>query len=198
MRNVAPLFLLLTAGCPETLQQSCPQGTALVGAFQIEFKAQDDAGDFCRVVLTADGGPADGSVAPAPQPQPATLCSAPTDGGLLYMAITGQRLRSSQLDDAGAFAFPGQALNVAGTQCNCPVDINESFTGTLQDKAGGPAVFGADGTLPPVGAINASLVDGITASAPLLPDGGSDGGTSGGCRCNLPCALRYDVAGKPL
>jgi hypothetical protein len=180
------MVALLTAGCPETLQQQCPGGTTSVGAFTLTFNP-DDAGDTCRVVKTVDGGPSDASIQ-SPGPTQATLCTSPADGGVINLVLTGQQTRTSSLDDAGHFLFKTRSDGVANTQCGCVINIAETFGGTLIARAGGPAVFDPDGGLPPVGSIDASLVDDVTSA---------DGGTAD-CRCNLPCPLRYSVQGTPF
>jgi hypothetical protein len=182
----------LAAGCPETLTQSCPSGTATVGGFTLDF-VSPDAGDLCLVTRLADGGGTDAGtqIVSGPGTTPATLCSSAADGGTIFLAIQGEKLRQSPLDGDGGFSFSAQAPNISGTLCNCPIDINESFSGTLQPKSGGVVQFDGDGGLPPVGGIAASLVELVSAT-----DGGNDGGLD--CRCNLPCALRYSVTGKPF
>lgn len=181
------LVAVLAAGCPETLQLQCPNGTSNVGAFTLNFTPQT-AGDICRVVTLPDGGAVDAGIT-APGSTQALLCSSAADGGIIDLVISGQQVRTSPLDDGGSFVFNTRADAVSNTQCGCIINIVEQFGGTLIARSGGPAAFDPDGGgLPPVGGIDASFVDNVTSA---------DGGTAD-CRCNLPCALRYSVQGTPF
>ena len=179
----------LCAGCPETLQQQCPAGATSAGGLTLNF-ASFDGGNSCRVILAPDGGPIDAPISSLP-PTSATICSSPADGGLVYLSASGHDVRGSPLDDAGTYTFSAAALAIANTQCNCPVDISETFTGTLQGKDGGLVTFDPDGRLAPVGGLVGTLVDSVSAT----DAGGLDAGI---CRCNLPCTLSYNLTGKPL
>src|SRR5262249_47413949 len=103
--TIAVAAAALLTGCPETLPQNCPSAPSPVGGFTLNCTSLDDAGDFCRVVATADGGATDGAVNSRPGPFAATLCSSPSDGGTIYLVIAGQTVRQSPLSDAGGFAF---------------------------------------------------------------------------------------------
>ncbi len=189
----------LAAGCPDTLQQSCPPGTASVGGLQINFTAQDDAGDFCHVNSLSDGGPTDGAVTLPPASTQGSFCASPADAGLLYLAISGQVTRQGAVDPNGGFTFLTQATQVGGNQCTCEVDIYETFSGTLTAKGGGPATFSADGGFAQVGSMAATLVDSIAYSDAGQPaDDAGHPPADAGCHCNLPCALRYTLTGNPL
>ena len=179
------------AGCTETLQQQCPPNSTTVGGFTLKFSGLDK-GDSCIVNLAADGGPLDASVAATPADTAATLCANGNDGGTIVLLVANQQSRTSTVDDGGNFSFASAALGIAGTQCNCPIDINETLSGTLVGKDGGPALFDVDGGLAPVGNIDAGLVDAVTAT-----DAGA-GVDAGVCRCNTPCALRYGINGVPF
>ena len=178
------------AGCPETLQQQCPTGSTTVGGFTLKFSPVD-AGDACLVVLAPDGGTLDAGLAALPADTAATLCATGADGGSVVLLVANQQSRTSALDDGGNFTFATSAANIAGTQCNCPIDIAETLSGTLVGKDGGAATFDADGGLAPVGNIDAGLVDSVTATN----TGGVDAGI---CRCNTPCFLRYGINGVPF
>ena len=182
---------LCAAGCPETLQAQCPTGSTTVGGFTLKFSPVSSA-DACLVVLAPDGGALDGAVSATPPDTAATLCASGDDGGTIVLLVANQQSRKSTVDDGGNFTFTSAALNISGTQCNCPVDINETLAGQLVGKDGGFATFDADGGLSPVGNIDAGLVDAVTVT-----DAGA-GVDAGICRCNTPCALRYGINGVPF
>ena len=189
MGRLSCLFalLVLATGCPESLSASCPTGSAAAGNFNLGLALQASSPQ-CRVILAVDGGPADGDVAATPSSQAATICSGPdpADGGtLVYLAVQNRSARQSPLSPDGNFTFTTNSTNVTGSVCNCPVDINETITGTLLPATPGAFQQGPDGGLTPaIGSISGTLVDALSVTT---------GGT--GCLCNVPCNLTYQLTG---
>jgi hypothetical protein len=178
------VFLLaatLSAGCPDKLAQLCPEGSKSAGSFTLALKFQTGQPDECRVITPlADGGSLDASLAITPAPRDSALCVAAGDAGpILYLALTDS-VRSSPLGDGGSFTFTS-STQVDSTACICSLFLNETIVGQLIAAGDGGIAYTPDGGLTAVGGYSGVVTDAI------------DGGP--GCRCNMPCSLRYDLTG---
>src|SRR3954463_16330008 len=90
-------LVIFATGCPESTSASCPTGSAAAGNFNLGLALQPSTPQ-CRVILSLDGGPADGDVAATPSSQAATICSGPDPaeaGTLVYLAVQNRSPRQS-------------------------------------------------------------------------------------------------------
>jgi hypothetical protein len=178
------MFLLvatLSAGCPDKLAQLCPDGSKSAGSFTLALKFQTGQPDECRVITPlADGGSLDASLANTPAPRDSALCVAAGDAGtILYLALSDS-VRSSPLGDGGSFTFTSSTV-IENTACVCPVTLSETIAGQLTAAGDGGIAYTPDGGLTAVVGYAGVVTDAV------------DGGP--GCRCPMPCSLRYDVTG---
>lgn len=103
------------------------------------------------------------------------------DGGAWLCVQTphAEPRRGTHAGDAIDVSYRNPAASLA--ECNCPVEVLETITGTLRRGDGG-VLEGFDGGM-------------TSAVTPSSPDAGStaDGGL---CGCQLPCALQYDLTAQ--
>jgi hypothetical protein len=189
-RLLAALPLLwLAAGCPSSTSGSCPTATTPSGDFTLTLALQGSEPQ-CRVIFSADGGPADGDVAAAPAAQSATICAGKDDAGVpsVFLAAANRTVSApSKLAPDDSFAFSTTSTGVSGTVCGCVVNILEQITGTFVPTTPGPIQLAPDGGLtPPVASFSGTLVDTLSSTAT-------------GCLCNISgdagCNLTYQLAG---
>jgi hypothetical protein len=180
-----PLAALLLAGCPDTVGQPCPPNAVAIGTYALYFQGQHPA-DECRVLVGADGGPADAAVTlDDGGTHSGTLCSAtgPDGGLLLYLALPLKAPRQSSGFNDGGFQFVNHTdLAQGSTVCGCPLGVDESFNGVLTGAWDGGFPTKPDGGLPLVTGLTGLLVDQYTAA-------GSP------CLCNMPCTVTYSILG---
>ncbi|GAC1347901.1 MAG: hypothetical protein NVS2B9_14010 [Myxococcales bacterium] len=177
------LCAVLHAGCADNVAQLCPPGSKPAGSFSVALTFQAGRADECRVIAAADGGAIDASLATTPSPRDSALCFADGDAGpILYLALSDS-VRASPLGDGGSFTFTS-STQVEKSACSCPLNVDETISGQLAGSGDGGVVYSSDGGLSPIRGFS-----GVVADAVSSPDGGPP------CRCNVPCALRYDLAG---
>jgi len=157
-----------------------------VGDFTLSLALQPSSPQ-CKVVLSLDGGPADGDVAATPTTQNATLCAGPDDAGvqLIYLAVENRTVRQTPFAPDGSLAFSTTSSGVQQTVCNCPIDIKEDITGFMIASPPANFTLSSDGGISPsIASLDGSLVDSVS------PTPGATG-----CLCNLPCNLTYSMTG---
>ncbi len=180
------LFVLaaaLGAGCPDNVAQLCPTGSKSAGTFSLSLKFQAGQANECRVVTAADGGAADASLATTPAARDSALCVSEVDGGPELFLALSDSVRSSPLGDGGSFTFTS-STQVDNSACACPLVVGETITGQLTAAGDGGIRYSPDGGLSAVSGYTGVVTDAV---------GSVDGGPA--CRCNVPCALRYDLTG---
>ena len=179
------LAALLLSGCPDTVGQPCPPNAVAIGTYALYFKGLHPA-DECRVLVGADGGPADAAVTfDDGGTHSGTLCYATdSDGGpLLYLAVPLKAPRQSNSFNDGGFQFLNHSdLTQGSTVCGCAMGVDESFAGVLTGAWDGGLPTQPDGGLPLVTGLTGLLVDHYTAADST-------------CLCNMPCTVGYSVLG---
>jgi hypothetical protein len=180
-------LLVFATGCPSSNVSGCPTTSTPVGDFTLALTLQPSTPQ-CKVVLSLDGGPADGNVAATPTSQNATLCAGPDDAGVqqIYLAVENRTVTPpTPLVPDGSLAFSTTSSGVQQTVCNCAINIKEDITGFMIPSTPGNFTLSADGGLSPsIASISGSLVDSVSANAGVT-----------GCLCNVPCNLTYSMSG---
>jgi hypothetical protein len=172
--------------CQDNLAQLCPPNSTPSGNFNLTLDAQVSPNQ-CKVVRTADGGPADADVAANPGVQLATICEGPDDAGnpTVYLAVPDRGVRGSPLGPDASFSFSSTAPKVSQTACACEVDIHETINGNLVPAGDGGIQVQPDGGLSGIAGITGTLVDQVSSSS----------SADAGCLCNVPCDLQYHLTG---
>jgi hypothetical protein len=186
MNKLPLLALFLLAACPEQLGQQCPAHSVAVGQYTLDFVGQHDAGEC--IATQGDGGVAD-VTRDAGGTLGATLCFGQgADGGpQLQLLVAGKGVRPSDLlPDAGFHFVSPSSAGVTGTACGCAngVTIGETIDGYLLTSQDGGVAIQADGGLPLITGLAATLVDTLTPPTDTTS-----------CLCTMPCSATYTIIG---
>lgn len=183
-RPAALVLGLAAAVACTTNDELCPVGTRKEADLVLRLTPQEAPGT-CRITQAADGGAMDAGLFPGLQGFQASLCSSQgSDGGMVWLA-TATFAQASLLGDGGTFSF-GNSSSFTGTACGCPLAVTELIEGRLVPLVADAGVAVGTAGLTPIGSLEGLVTD-LADRDP--PDGGA------ACRCNLPCATVYDLAG---